>query len=171
MDRPTGGLAGALLFFFLNLNPHQGKSFREHIREFDFVGLFVIVIGVVCLLIGFNSSETTCNVTLLLSRTVAYWCSGQSAETIALLVVGGALLILGGVNEIFTKRSPIIPPRLFKVCVLKVIRILSHLLLDTYYRLGVSFCLLACYSVLRRYVRYVIMSQIVIIIHMLASGS
>ncbi|KAG2756045.1 MFS general substrate transporter [Suillus brevipes Sb2] len=98
INLPTGGLAGALLFFFLNLNPHQGRPFRDHIREFDFVGLFVIVSGVVCLLIGFNSSETT-------------W---QSAETIALLTVGGTLLILGCVNEVYTKRSPIIPPRLFK---------------------------------------------------------
>ncbi|KAG2137519.1 MFS general substrate transporter [Suillus clintonianus] len=98
INLPTGGLAGALLFCFLNLNPHQGRPWREHIREFDFVGLFVIIIGVVCLLMGLNSSETT-------------W---QSAETIALLAVGGTLLIIGGVNEIFTKRSPIIPPRLFK---------------------------------------------------------
>ncbi|KAG1875104.1 major facilitator superfamily domain-containing protein [Suillus tomentosus] len=98
INLPTGGLSGILLFFFLNLNPHQGRPFRDHLREFDFVGLFVIVIGVICLLIGFNSSETT-------------W---QSGETIALLAVGGTLLIIGGVNEIYTKRSPIIPPRLFK---------------------------------------------------------
>lgn len=98
INLPTGGLAGALLFFNLNLNPHEGRPFREHIQEFDFVGLFLIVTGVVCLLIGFNSSETT-------------W---QSAETIALLAAGGTLLVLGGINEIFTKRSPIIPPRLFK---------------------------------------------------------
>ncbi|KAG2078130.1 MFS general substrate transporter [Suillus decipiens] len=98
VNLPTGGLAGAVLFFFLNLNPHEGRPFRDHIREFDFVGLFLIIIGVICLLVGFDSSETT-------------W---QSAETIALLVVGGALLILGGINEIYTKRSPIIPPRLFK---------------------------------------------------------
>lgn len=114
-DRPTGGLAGALLFFFLNLNPHQGRPLRDHIREFDFVGLFVIVSGVVCLLIGFNSSETTCNVILLFQGTKSYWSLGQSAETIALLAVGGTLLVLGGVNEVYTKRSPIIPPRLFKV--------------------------------------------------------
>ncbi|KAG2130305.1 major facilitator superfamily domain-containing protein [Suillus bovinus] len=98
INLPTGGLAGALLFFFLNLNPHQGKPFRDHIREFDFVGLFVIVIGVVCLLIGLSSSETT-------------W---KTPKTIALLAVGGTLLIIGGINEVFTKRSPIIPPRLFK---------------------------------------------------------
>ncbi|KAF9246286.1 MFS general substrate transporter [Melanogaster broomeanus] len=98
INLPTGGLAGAILFFFLNLNPHQGRPFRDHVREFDFVGLGLIVAGVVCLLIGFNSSETT-------------W---SSAETIALLVVGGVLLVLGAINEVLTKRSAIIPPRLFK---------------------------------------------------------
>ncbi|KAG2067607.1 MFS general substrate transporter [Suillus decipiens] len=95
---PTGALAGALLFFFLNLNPHQGRPFRDHIREFDFVGLFVIITGVLCFLIGLNSSETT-------------W---KNSKTIALLAVGGVLLIIGGINEIFTRQSPIIPPRLFK---------------------------------------------------------
>ncbi|KAG1792985.1 major facilitator superfamily domain-containing protein [Suillus plorans] len=96
INLPTGGLAGALLFFFLNLNPHQGRPFRDHVREFDFVGLFVIVIGVICLLIGINSTT---------------W---KNPQTIALLAVGGTLLIIGGINEIYTKRSPIIPPRLFQ---------------------------------------------------------
>ncbi|KIK34493.1 hypothetical protein CY34DRAFT_26843 [Suillus luteus UH-Slu-Lm8-n1] len=98
INLPTGGLAGVLLFFFLNLNPHQGRPFRDHIREFDFVGLFAIVTGVVCLLLGLNSSVTT-------------W---RNPETITLFATGGTLLIIGGINEIFTKRSPIIPPRLFK---------------------------------------------------------
>ncbi|KAF9227638.1 MFS general substrate transporter [Gyrodon lividus] len=98
INLPTGGLAGAMLFFFLNLNPNQGRLFRDHVREFDFVGLGLVVSGVVCLLIGFNSSEAT-------------W---HSAETIALLAVGGVLLVFGAINEIFTKRSAIIPPRLFK---------------------------------------------------------
>jgi hypothetical protein len=40
---------------------------------------------------------------------------GSSAETIALLAVGCALLIIGSINEILTRRSPIVPPRLFKV--------------------------------------------------------
>jgi hypothetical protein len=57
---PTGGVAAAILFFFLNLNPHQGRSFREHVSDFDFLGLGLIVSGVVCLLIGFNSGETNC---------------------------------------------------------------------------------------------------------------
>ncbi|KAF8136614.1 MFS general substrate transporter [Boletus edulis] len=93
INLPTGGVAGALLFFFLNLNPHQGKPFSDHVKEFDFVGL-------VCLLLGFNSSETT-------------W---DSAETISLLVTGCILLVVYVINEMYTKRSAIIPPRLFKAC-------------------------------------------------------
>lgn len=99
INLPTGGLAFALLFTFLNLNPHKGKSLREHINEFDFIGFILIVGGVVCILIGFNFSET----------------SWSTAQTIAPLVVGIVLLILATVNEIFTTRSPIVPPRLFKV--------------------------------------------------------
>ena len=40
---------------------------------------------------------------------------GSSAETIALLAVGCILLVIGSINEILTNRSPIVPPRLFKV--------------------------------------------------------
>ena len=57
---PTGGIAFAILWFFLNLNPHHGKSLREHLAEFDFLGLALIVGGVVLILIGFNFSETSC---------------------------------------------------------------------------------------------------------------
>ncbi|CCM02092.1 uncharacterized protein FIBRA_04169 [Fibroporia radiculosa] len=99
INLPTGGLAFAVLYMFLNLNPHQGKTFREHISVFDFAGLALIMGGVVCLLIGFNFSET----------------SWSSAATIAPLVIGFVLLILAAVNELFTSRSPIVPPRLFKV--------------------------------------------------------
>ncbi|KAJ7204633.1 major facilitator superfamily domain-containing protein [Mycena haematopus] len=96
--RPTGGLAGLLLFFFLKLNPHHGKTFREHVREFDFLGLFLFVGGVVCLLLGFNQSQNG-------------W--GKPA-TIALLVASCVTLAIGVVVELWTDRSPIIPPRLFK---------------------------------------------------------
>ena len=54
-----------MLFFFLNLNPHHGRSFREHMREFDFVGLLLIVAGVVLILLGFNFSETSCECLVL----------------------------------------------------------------------------------------------------------
>ncbi|KAI0341662.1 MFS general substrate transporter [Trametopsis cervina] len=98
INLPTGGIAFAILFFFLNLNPHHGKPFRQHVAEFDFVGFLLIVGGVVCVLIGFNFSET----------------SWGTAQTIAPLVIGIALLIAAALNELYTSRSAIVPPRLFK---------------------------------------------------------
>ncbi|KAF8531472.1 major facilitator superfamily domain-containing protein [Gautieria morchelliformis] len=93
VNLPTGGAATILLFFFLNLNPHQGKTFREHVRQFDFVGLLLLVIGITCVLLGFNESGTAWN----------------SPATISLLVVGFVVLVIGGIYEVWTKRSPIIP--------------------------------------------------------------
>ncbi|KAJ1304324.1 hypothetical protein OPQ81_005483 [Rhizoctonia solani] len=97
VNLPTGGLA-ALALLRLRLNPTPKKPFSHYVAEFDFLGLFLIMAGVVLLLIGFNSGESNWN----------------SAKTIALIVVGGVLLVAGSINEIFTTRSPIIPPRLFK---------------------------------------------------------
>lgn len=57
---PTGGVAACLLFFFLNLNPHQGRTLKQHLHEFDFMGLLLIVSGIVLVLLGFNESETSC---------------------------------------------------------------------------------------------------------------
>lgn len=98
INLPTGGAAILILFIFLNLNPHQGRPFKQHMAEFDFLGLGLIVSGVVCVLLGFNFSET----------------SWSDPQTIALIVIGVVLLILGGINETLTKRSAIIPARLFK---------------------------------------------------------
>ena len=64
--RPTGGVAGAILFIFLNLNPHKGRPIREQVAELDLIGLFALVVGVVCLLIGFEFSETSCKYLLFL---------------------------------------------------------------------------------------------------------
>jgi MFS family permease len=98
INLPTAGVAGVLLFFFLNLNPHKGRTLQEHMDDFDFAGLGLLLAGTVCFLIGLNSGET----------------SWSSAETIALLTVGCILLILGSINEVVTSRSPVVPPRLFK---------------------------------------------------------
>jgi len=98
VNLPTGGVAFALLFFFLNLNPHKGRTLKEHASTFDFTGLFLIIGGVVLLLIGFNFSET----------------SWSTPQTIAPITIGVCLLVAASVNELLTKRSPIVPPRLFK---------------------------------------------------------
>ena len=100
INLPTGGLATAVLFVFLHLNPNTSqKTLRQHLNEFDFLGLTLLIGGAVCLLLGFSSGETKWN----------------TAETISLLVIGVVLLTLAGVYETKTKRSAIIPPRLFKV--------------------------------------------------------
>ncbi|KAI0362066.1 MFS amino acid permease [Trametes cingulata] len=111
INLPTGGLGFALLFFFLHLNPHHGKTFREHVQQFDFSGLFLIIAGVVLLLLGFNFSES----------------SWSSPQCIAPLVIGIVLLIVASVNELYTKRSPIIPPRLFKTRTTALLLISSFL--------------------------------------------
>ncbi|KAF7354722.1 Membrane transporter [Mycena sanguinolenta] len=85
------GSPASYCFSFLNLNPHHGKTLREHVREFDFLGLFLFVGGVRCQL------EV-----------------GDKPATIALLVAGCVTLGLGVTVEMWTNRSPIIPPRLFK---------------------------------------------------------
>ncbi|KAM5535182.1 hypothetical protein V8D89_011118 [Ganoderma adspersum] len=98
INLPTGGVGFLLLFLFLNLNPHEGRSFREHASDFDFAGLFLIIAGVVLILLGFNFSES----------------SWSTPQTIAPLAIGVVLLIVASLNELYTKSSPIIPPRLFK---------------------------------------------------------
>ncbi|KAL4068102.1 MFS general substrate transporter [Scleroderma citrinum] len=98
INLPTGGVAGVILFIFLNLNPHQSRPLRQQVAGLDLLGLVSLVGGVVCLLMGFEFSET----------------SWSDAKTIALLAIGCALLVVGGINEVFTTRSAILPARLFK---------------------------------------------------------
>lgn len=116
--RPTGGVAFAILFFFLNLNPHHGKSLRQHISEFDFIGFGLIVGGVVLVLIGFNFSETSCKSMFTHYKnykTCLILNQGNTPQTIAPLVIGIVILIAAAINELYTTRSAIVPPRLFKV--------------------------------------------------------
>ncbi|KAH8104104.1 MFS general substrate transporter [Cristinia sonorae] len=99
INLPTGGIAMVLLFFFLHLNPTKhDKTFRQHVDEFDFLGLFLIISGLVCVLVGFSESQQG-------------W---DKPATIALLVVGCFVLVCAGFWESRTTRSPIIPPRLFQ---------------------------------------------------------
>ncbi|KAF8550440.1 MFS general substrate transporter [Imleria badia] len=130
INLPTGGLAGALLFIFLNLNPHQKRPVRDQLAELDFIGLVCFVGGVICLLIGFDFSQAT-------------W---SSAKTIAPLVIGIVLLIGGGINEMFTKRSAIIPARLFKTRTTGIILVTVFLHAVVFF--GASYYLPLFYQVL-----------------------
>ena len=53
--------------------------------------------GIGSLLVGLNNGETNWN----------------SVGTIAPLVIGAACIVAGLINEVYTKQSPVIPPRLF----------------------------------------------------------
>ncbi|GAC93138.1 drug transporter [Pseudozyma hubeiensis SY62] len=97
VNLPLGAIAFAIIFFFLNLNPRPKLTFREACGEFDFVGLIMIVVSVILILLGFNYAETKA------------W---NVPETIALLVVGGCLLVAFMAWEFKTKKKPIVPPRL-----------------------------------------------------------
>ncbi|GAA6030021.1 hypothetical protein JCM8097_009218 [Rhodosporidiobolus ruineniae] len=98
INLPTGGLAFVILLIFLKLNPHKPPSFATLVSQFDFLGLFLLVVGLVVLLFGFSNGET----------------SWSSPATIACIVVGVVVLACAIVVETRTKRSAIIPPRLFK---------------------------------------------------------
>ncbi|KAK7019659.1 hypothetical protein VNI00_018044 [Paramarasmius palmivorus] len=97
INLPTGAVSVGLLYF-LNLNPVPRKPLHQIISEFDFLGLFLIMTGVVSLLVGFQFGEQG-------------W---GEPKAWALVLVAGLLLVGGCVNELYTKRSPIIPPRVFK---------------------------------------------------------
>lgn len=68
------------------------------LAEFDFLGLFLLIVGLVVLLFGFTFGETK-------------W---SSVNAIVCLTVGCVVLGAAVAVELTTKRSPIIPPRLFK---------------------------------------------------------
>lgn len=97
INLPTGALSAAIVLFSLKLNPRERKSLSEVIKDFDFVGLILIIAGIILVLLGFTNGQNS-------------WSSVATIVPLALAVV---LLLAGGVNEVYTSKSPIIPPRLF----------------------------------------------------------
>ncbi|EKM50103.1 uncharacterized protein PHACADRAFT_264644 [Phanerochaete carnosa HHB-10118-sp] len=131
VNLPTGGVALILLFFTLHLNPPKHrKTFRQHVSEFDFLGLFLIVSSIICVLIGFNQSESSWN----------------SAATISLLTIGCVLLVCAACWEGYTSRSPIIPPRLFRTRTTTIL--LVTVFLHGFAFFGASYYLPVYYQVL-----------------------
>lgn len=84
--------------YSLKLNPTNSVTFKQFYQTFDFLGLFFILSGVILLLLGFTSGET----------------SWSDKATIIELVLGVVLLLAATYVEITTKKSAIIPPRLFR---------------------------------------------------------
>ena len=76
-----------------------------------------MIVGVICLLLGFKFSEQSCTWAQVHIRpqNTETLALGSTAKTIALVAVGSALLVVAGFYEVITTRSPILPPRLFQV--------------------------------------------------------
>ncbi|KAF8550474.1 MFS general substrate transporter [Imleria badia] len=123
INLPIGGIAAMLLFVFLNINPPPKRPLRDQIAELDFIGLFSLVAGVVFLLLGFNFGQE----------------SWTEPWTVGPLAMGMTLLVVGALNEAFTTRAAILPPRLFKTrttgCILATSFLHSAVFIPTIYYL------------------------------------
>ncbi|KLT45103.1 MFS general substrate transporter [Cutaneotrichosporon oleaginosum] len=99
INLPTAGVAFVLLVLYLKLNKPRNHTFDELRRTFDFLGLFLIMVGSALLIVGFSFAA---------DHGFGY------TPSIALIVVGGVLFCAAIVNCLVTKRTAVIPARLFK---------------------------------------------------------
>jgi len=90
-----------VLVIFLKLNPTKRLTVREVASNFDWTGLVFFVSGIVLFITGLACGG---------NGTFA-WNSGVVLGT---LIPGCVCLILAVINELYTKRQALIPPRLFK---------------------------------------------------------
>ncbi|KAI0686663.1 major facilitator superfamily domain-containing protein [Cerioporus squamosus] len=98
INLPVGGVLAAGILFFLHLKSvPTRKSLSETLSNFDFIGIFLAVAGTACLLVGLQLGKNN-------------W---SAPSTIVLIVLGAVLGLACAANEMFTGKSPIIPPRLF----------------------------------------------------------
>ncbi|KAL7411710.1 major facilitator superfamily domain-containing protein [Mrakia frigida] len=99
LNLPLGFVALVMLYFCLKLNPRKKITLREFADRFDFVGVLFLTAGSGTLLAGFSLAADR---------------SWSDKTTIALLVVGVVCFSIGMINEGYTKRTPLFPPRLFR---------------------------------------------------------
>lgn len=97
----TGGFAIAVLVFFLKLNPTKRLTLREMAKTFDWLGLLFFLSGIVLFLTGLASGG---------NGTFAW----TSSVVLGTIIPGGICLVLAVINELYTKRQPLVAPRLFK---------------------------------------------------------
>jgi Na+/melibiose symporter-like transporter len=97
----TGGFAIAVLILFLKLNPTKRTTVKEVAQTFDFIGLILFVSGIVLFLTGLASGG---------NGTFAW----TSSVVLGTLIPGVVCFVAAVINELYTKRQPLIPPRLFK---------------------------------------------------------
>ena len=97
----TGGFAIAILVIFLKLNPHKRSTVSQIAKTFDWIGLILFVSGIVLFLSG-----------LAIAGNGTY--NWNSSVVLGTVIPGGVCLVAAVINELYTTRQPLIPPRLFK---------------------------------------------------------
>lgn len=86
-----------ILLFLLKLKPVPRRPFGQVVHQFDFIGLSLVISGVICFLVGLEVGQD-------------HW---SSAAAIALICIGVVLIMGCCIHGLFTKRIPILPSRLF----------------------------------------------------------
>ncbi|TIB95842.1 MFS general substrate transporter [Wallemia mellicola] len=99
INLPIGGVVLIALIVFLKLNPKERPPYKEVLKQFDYIGLLSILTAAICIIVGFSVASSS---------------TWKNPAVIALIVVGGVVLLFAGVWETYTTKSQIIPPRLFK---------------------------------------------------------
>ncbi|PWN98105.1 MFS general substrate transporter [Tilletiopsis washingtonensis] len=118
INLPLGVVPFVVLFFNLKVNNTRKRTPREVWAEFDVYGYLLLLAAIVTFLLGFIYSEIE---------------TFDSARTIALLAVGGALFPVFICWEFYAERRwpglrPIIPTRLFRLrtTVLALVGVVCH---------------------------------------------
>ncbi|KAJ4414848.1 hypothetical protein N0V82_007696 [Gnomoniopsis sp. IMI 355080] len=101
INLPFGGVAAVFIFFLLTIPDRSTTHLpsKQKLAQLDFLGIFFLLPGVVCLLLALQWGGTT-----------YAWNSGR---IIALLVLAGVLLIAFVLVQIFRPETATIPPRIF----------------------------------------------------------
>ncbi|KAF3770926.1 hypothetical protein M406DRAFT_96985 [Cryphonectria parasitica EP155] len=101
INLPFGGVAMAFIFLLLKIPDRDAQALptRQKLSQLDFLGIFFLLPGVVCLLLALQWGGTT-----------YAWHNGR---IIALLVLAGVLLIGFVAVQILRPETATIPPRIF----------------------------------------------------------
>ncbi|KDQ30498.1 hypothetical protein PLEOSDRAFT_23492 [Pleurotus ostreatus PC15] len=109
-------LFGAVILFLslhgVKLQSPSHASFGQFLRKFDFIGLVTLVAGTSCIIVGFSFG------------TDNGW---TSPSTLLLIILGLAILVIGGVYEVFTTREALFPKQVFCNSTAIIVFILSFL--------------------------------------------
>ncbi|KAI9332427.1 major facilitator superfamily domain-containing protein [Zopfochytrium polystomum] len=99
INLPLGALAVVAIVFFLNIKTIKSENMLEDLAKIDWIGSFVLMVAVICLLIPLQGGGTQ--------------YAWNSPIVISLFVVGGVFLAVFVFVEMKIAARPIVPPRLF----------------------------------------------------------